>query len=548
MARLTLGALLLTVPMGAWCQPPSISIVVDSASYAPTLGSPDAIVTIFGANLASATATAQGTPLPRELAGTRVTWNGVAAPILYVSPAQINLQVPSPSDETPGVLAAGGVVVSTAAGNSALYTAPASAWYAAGLFSADSSGCGRGAVLNVAADGSTSVNSAANSAQPGSWISVFGTGITGLRDVDYPADAQPSPPPAGSLANGVAGLVLFDLQGRVGGVAPQFFGFAPGLVGVSQVNAQIPSTVREGCAVPVQLFYSGSSEAVSQPVTIAIRKGGGACLDPPRAGYGQIIWQKTISQIPGGAGNGNIQSESDAVMVSLQSSPGMTAPPIQAYTEGVGLPSPTTLSGPACPVPGYRSLDAGTVKLEGAGLPLTQIPATSFSQGQLAGLSAYQATLPNGTIQAGSYTVTGTGGADVAGFEAMAQIGADIEIQTPLAGATLGANCKPITIQWTGGDATSWVTARLIQHVGAAYGGYQFVNFSMQARAADGTLTVPLVQGASCATGPANPIVVSVEVDPDPSEVGKFTASGLSLGGQVTWRYVHTFQAGLVIP
>src|SRR3989442_766648 len=114
-------------------------------------------------------------PLPRQLGGTRVTWNGVAAPLFYVSPTPINFQVPSPDDTTPGVLVVAGVVVSTATGNSTPYHASADAWAAAGLFSMDGSGCGQGAILNVAADGSVSLNSAANSASPGDWISVYGT-------------------------------------------------------------------------------------------------------------------------------------------------------------------------------------------------------------------------------------------------------------------------------------------------------------------------------------------------------------------------------------
>ena len=123
-------------------------------------GAPGSIATLFGTNLAAATATASGVPLPRQLGGTRVTWNGVAAPLFYVSPTQINFQVPNPYDTIPGVLVTAGVVVSTAAGNSVPYKS-GNGWYAAGLFSMDGSGCGQGAVLNVAANGSVSLNSAA---------------------------------------------------------------------------------------------------------------------------------------------------------------------------------------------------------------------------------------------------------------------------------------------------------------------------------------------------------------------------------------------------
>jgi hypothetical protein len=95
---------LAAIPMVAWCQTPVVSKVVDAASYALTLGSPGSIATIFGTNLGAATAIAPGVPLPRQLGGTRVTWNGVAAPLFYVSPTQINFQVPSPDDTTPGCL------------------------------------------------------------------------------------------------------------------------------------------------------------------------------------------------------------------------------------------------------------------------------------------------------------------------------------------------------------------------------------------------------------------------------------------------------------
>jgi hypothetical protein len=42
------------------------------------------------------------------------------------------------------------------------------------------------------------------------------------------------------------------------------------------------------------------------------------------------------------------------------------------------------------------------------------------------GLSAYQAALPAGTIQAGNFTVTAKGGPDMGAFQAGVQIGADI--------------------------------------------------------------------------------------------------------------------------
>jgi hypothetical protein len=297
--------------------------------------------------------------------------------------------------------------------------------------------------------------------------------------------------------------------------------------------------------VPVRLESVGEVQAVTQPVTIAIRQGGGPCVDPPAGGYGQITWQKTVHTTAAQAA-----AESDTLSVSLQSSPGMQAPAAPTYTEDAGITSSKILRGPSCPVPGYRSLAAGAVTAQGPGLSSAQIPSSPLAEGQVAGLSAYQATLPNGSIQAGTYTVAASGGADVGAFQADAQIGADIAIQTVLAGTTVWGNCQALTINWTGGDPSSWLMVRFIQGSIPAVGGFQWVSFGAQAHTSDGTLTVPSgVPGIPCtpsATGES--ILLSIEVDPDPSEITTFSASGLSLGGQATWKYVHTFDAYLNIP
>ena len=68
--------------------------VVNAASYAQPIA-PGSIVSIFGTNLAPAPARADHTLLPTSLAGTSVTIGGIAAPLFYVSPGQINAQVPS---------------------------------------------------------------------------------------------------------------------------------------------------------------------------------------------------------------------------------------------------------------------------------------------------------------------------------------------------------------------------------------------------------------------------------------------------------------------
>lgn len=568
-AGLALAALM-AAPTAAWGQAPVVSALVDAASYAPTGGLPGAIVTIFGTNLAAATATAQSYPLPRQLGGATVTWSGIQAPLFYVSPTQINLQVPW-EERTAGEDV---LVVSTAAGNSATYSPAIAAPNARGgesIFSMNASGYGQGAVLNDANDGTVSVNSTSNSASPGEWISVYGTGVGLPGYLSPPQDGTPAPLTplfeplfrdgavfdiqsqqeadiASLFGAGVGYVTLVPaLTGFTNMASSSFYGLAPGYVGLTQTNVQIPTSVREGCAVPIRLQYSddGQSWIMSQPVTIAIRQGGGSCVDPPAAGYGQIIWQKTVHTAAA-----QVATESDTLTVSLQSSPGMQAPAVPRFAEDSGVTSFQIVPGLSCPVSGYRSLAAGTVTAQGPGLTSTPAPPAPLLEGQVAGLSAYQATIPSGSIQAGTYTVAASGGADVGAFLAAAQIGADIQIQTPLAGTTVWGSCQPLTINWTGGDPNSWITMRFIQGPFSVNGGIgDFVNFGFQVRTSDGTLSLPFeVPGIHCtpsATGES--IVLSIEVDPDPSELTTFSAYGLSLGGQATWRYVHTFDAYLNI-
>ncbi|HWQ36834.1 MAG TPA: M36 family metallopeptidase [Blastocatellia bacterium] len=118
--------------------------VVSAASYRGDVISPDSIVAAFGTNLAVRTETAQTLPLPLELAGTSVTVNGVAAPLFFVSPNQINFAVPGSPDI--GESGEATVIVHTPTGSYALGTVALAPSHPA-LFSADSSGQGEAAAL-----------------------------------------------------------------------------------------------------------------------------------------------------------------------------------------------------------------------------------------------------------------------------------------------------------------------------------------------------------------------------------------------------------------
>ncbi|MBZ5725396.1 MAG: hypothetical protein LAP87_10390 [Acidobacteriia bacterium] len=511
-------------PLVAYCQKPVIfpGGVVNAASYVQG-GSGSSIVSIFGANLSASTATASTVPLPVQLAGTTVTVAGIPAPLFYVSPGQINFQMPSRNSSASGPP---GIVVSTAAGVSDPFLSDLPGRF--GIFTLDGSGCGRGAVLNVKGDGTVSVNSPSNSVSPGEYITVFGTGL-GLV-YNPPPDGMPAPLSPLSLYAGGFDL-LFDFNGDFSDYYLPFFwaGRAPGMVGVDQVDFYVGDTVREGCAVPLRVNTDGSS----QPVTVSVRKGGGACVDPPSAGYGQITWEKTITTTPPGS-----TSETDSLTMSLQSSPGKQAPLVSVFEKGTGYPGREYL-GPSCAIPGYRSLDAGGVSIQGPGFGPVQASMVPLQQGPpVVGLKMYQAALPGGSIQPGSFSVGTAGGADVGPFQSSVRVGSEIHVTTALAGRVFPMT-KPITIEWTGGNADAVVTLRLVGHSDT-----QIDSYSYHAPVSDGTITISPVMGFLPITG--GPVEIVLEVTPDLSQAPAFSAPGLSLGGQHLWKYTYRFEGILI--
>ena len=72
---------------------PAITGVANGASFAESFA-PGAIVSVFGRNLAELTQAAAAVPLRSFAGGVTASVNGVTAPFYYVSPSQINLQIP----------------------------------------------------------------------------------------------------------------------------------------------------------------------------------------------------------------------------------------------------------------------------------------------------------------------------------------------------------------------------------------------------------------------------------------------------------------------
>jgi uncharacterized protein (TIGR03437 family) len=186
-----------------------------------------------------------------SLAGTRVLFDGAAAPVIYVSPGQVSAIVPYSvaNRVSTRITVEHNGLRSTTHEVAVIGSAP-------GIFSIG--GTSQGAILNQ--DGT--VNGPQSPAPAGSVVSIFATG-EGLLN---------PPVVEGGLASAqILNRPVLPVSVQIGGVDAQvqYAGVAPGLlIGVLQVNARIPDAAPGGTAVQVVLSV-GSARSV--PVTMAVR-------------------------------------------------------------------------------------------------------------------------------------------------------------------------------------------------------------------------------------------------------------------------------------
>lgn len=123
----------------------------------------------------------------------------------------------------------------------------------------------------------------------------------------------------------------------------------------------------------------------------------------------------------------------------------------------------------------------------------------------------------------GTYTVTGTGGADVGPFTATVTVPASPTLVSPLTNNLTVTRSSGMTVTWTGNGSTGYV---FIQVAGATDNTYtNGANAVCTAPASAGTFTVPPY--ALLALPPGNSGALSFQ---ELTAAVPFTASGLSVG------------------
>ena len=227
---------------------------VSNASFAARPVAPGSLVSIFGAGLSDSNQAASTVPLPVALGTTSLTLGGFPLPLIHAFPLQVDAQIPwELTGQTQAQLA---IVTDDLNGNTvSVPLAP----FSPGIYSADGSGAGQGAIL---------INGTPNLAAPGhparrglDYIDIFATGLGPVSN--QPATGAPAP--ALPLAQ-----TINTVSVAIGGVPAKvaFAGLAPGWVGLYQVNLQVPANAPAGDAVAVALSVGG---VASNPVTMAVQ-------------------------------------------------------------------------------------------------------------------------------------------------------------------------------------------------------------------------------------------------------------------------------------
>ena len=245
------------VPSGAALPKITDNGVVNGASFAIGAAvAPGAIVSIFGNNFASQLAVPPSTPgpLPTSLESVSVTFNGTKAPLFFVAPGQINVQLPF---EVTGSSAI--VQVITPAGQSNTQTvnivpeSPA-------IFTANASGAGQGVIVfgnTTTIVGPIKPGTDWRSAKTGDTITLY---VTGLGAVTPAISDGWNSCDQSICAPDFSNLTLRNTTVRpvvkMGGVTVPdnlilFSGFTPQFAGLYQINLTIPDGITPSGQVPV---------------------------------------------------------------------------------------------------------------------------------------------------------------------------------------------------------------------------------------------------------------------------------------------------------
>jgi uncharacterized protein (TIGR03437 family) len=233
--------------------------VVNAADYTHAFA-PGGIISIFGTGLAADVRLAAELPLPLMLGGTSVDAScqgeSQPAPLFFVSPGQVNAQLPSE-------LACPRVEVRVRHNGQSSNPMPIEIQpHAPRLFTLSMDGEGQAVLLHP----DYRLVSAADPAVPGEWVILY---LTGMGAVSPPVNS--GQPGGDGTAAGALSHVSSPVAVLVDGVEAEvgYAGLAPYFVGLYQVNLRVPPQTRSGAAhLDLRMPASDSQRGIRFPCSL----------------------------------------------------------------------------------------------------------------------------------------------------------------------------------------------------------------------------------------------------------------------------------------
>jgi uncharacterized protein (TIGR03437 family) len=225
--------------------PPHINNVVNAADFSSSIA-PGGLISVFGEQLSPVNLATKEVPLPTALADSCLTVNGLPVPVLFVSPGQVNAQIPF---EMIGDVA---MVLRTPGGvsdNFNLTILPG----APAVFRANLPQIG--AVPVIVRNSNGKLVTGSDPVHRGDALIIWATGLGQTTPAGQTGLPSPSKPLASALNTPQVTLGNMDLPLIYAGLAPHY-------VGVYQINVRVPRNAPMGLSVPLVINQGGVSTKI----------------------------------------------------------------------------------------------------------------------------------------------------------------------------------------------------------------------------------------------------------------------------------------------
>ncbi|MGA3205955.1 MAG: hypothetical protein ABSF12_25960, partial [Bryobacteraceae bacterium] len=382
---------------------------------------------------------------------------------------------------------------------------------------------GGGTGLGVATDAVTySLFSYTNSAKPGESIVLWGSGL-GADTADSDTTVTTTPH-----------AINVPITIYIGGIAvtPSYAG-SSGYPGLNQINVTIPTNVGTGCGISVvAVTGTGAAAVVTNLMTLPIGADGGVCVD---TSFGLSYNGTQLSGTTSGAATktGLLSIVQNTTPVSGNSG-GLTTG-ADALFYGYPATTPTSNSGGGVTSIGNCSVTTTALNVTGTAATPTGLDAGAVSiQGPTGTQQMTKLVIPNEPATGeyylqpansffpptgGTFTFTGTGGADVGSFTASISY-TNPMVWTNMSGIASVTRASGQAITWTGGDPNTYVYID-----GSSSSDTASASFFCSAPVSAGQFTIPSYILLALPAGTSGSLGVGNYATPV-----TFTASGLTTG------------------